>query len=269
MTEANPDNEAMWRMLLVDGYEPMNSTRHILRLLPSNPRCKFCYSPFEGFGSGIARVIYKKTRSRLNPNMCNVCEQAATAHPGGAEIELSLLFADVRGSTTLAERISPSEFSRLMSRFYSIGVQVLAETDALLEKFVGDEVVGLFVPGMAGKDHAAKALHAARHLMQLTGHGSGKEPWLPIGVGIHTGVAFVGAVGGEQGVADITALGDAVNVTARLASRAGPGEILASEAACRAAGLPTAGLEQRDLSLKGRSEPVSVRVLTGNFQPRG
>ena len=83
---------------------------------------------------------------------------------------------------------------------------------------------------------------------------------MPVGVGVHTGVAYVGAVGAGGGVPDITVLGDAVNTAARIASQAGAGELLFSEAARDAAGLPNAGLETRHLSLKGRSEPIDVWV---------
>ena len=80
---------------------------------------------------------------------------------------------------------------------------------------------------------------------------------MPVGVGVHTGTAFVGSIG-SAGVSDITALGDDVNLTARLASIATTGEILITEAARGAAGLATDGLEPSRLDLKGRREPVDV-----------
>ena len=83
-----------------------------------------------------------------------------------------------------------------------------------------------------------------------------------MGIGIHTGIAFVGIVGGDQGnPTDFTALGDNVNITARLASEAGPGEILISEAAYTAAGLTLGQLERRPLTLKGKNESINVWVL--------
>lgn len=98
--------------------------------------------------------------------------------------------------------------------------------------------------------------------MRATGHGEKRGPWLPIGVGVHTGVAFVGTVQGAEGsVNDITALGDNVNVTARLASKAGPGEALISEAAFARADVNLGEVDQRELELKGRNEPILVRAL--------
>ena len=186
----------------------------------------------------------------------------AHKYPGGAEVELSMLFVDVRGSTSLAEQMSPVEFSRLLNRFYKAATDVLVKTDAFIDKFVGDEVIGLYLPLFAGPHHARAAILAAQGLLRITGHGDRSGAWLPIGVGIHTGIAYVGVVSGIEGaITDVTALGDNVNITARLASKAGPGEALISEAAHASAGLNLEGLERRQLELKGKSEPVSVRVL--------
>ncbi len=86
------------------------------------------------------------------------------------------------------------------------------------------------------------------------------DPGLPIGVGVHTGIAFVGSVGAGANV-DLTAMGDPVNVTARLASAAGAGEVFVTVDAALAAQLDESGLERRSLELRGRSEAVSVLVL--------
>jgi adenylate cyclase len=193
--------------------------------------------------------------------MCNVCEQFAHEYQGGAEVEISMLFADVRGSTTLAEGMTPLEFSRLIDRFYKAVTDILIESNAWIEKLIGDEVTGLFVPGFAGQEHARLAVKAAQSVLQVTGHGDPGGPWIPVGVGVHTGLAYVGAVGKEGGIVEITALGDAVNTAARLASNAGLGEILVSEQTWKAAGIETKDSEARRLQLKGRSEAIDVRVL--------
>jgi adenylate cyclase len=194
----------------------------------------------------------------LNRRICRVCVRSAAKKPGGAEIEVSFLFADVRGSTALAERTPPHEFSRLMARFYGAAAEVVDARDGIVDKFVGDEVVALFIPGFAGEDHAADAVAAARELLRETGN-DGAEPWIPIGAAVHTGIAYVGVVG-EGDALDFTALGDPANTTARLAAEAGAGEILVSTAAAAAAGLDTAGLEARTLHLRGRDERVEAWV---------
>ena len=173
-----------------------------------------------------------------------------------------MLFVDIRGSTSMAERMSATEFSRLMGRFYAAATEVLVERDALLDKLVGDEVIGIFMPALAGSAPARQAVEAARELLQATGHGDAGGPWIPVGVGVHTGTAYVGTVTGADGTfSDFTALGDNMNIAARLASNAGPGEALISDAAHAAANLDLGDLEQRQLELKGRSERVGVRVL--------
>jgi len=180
---------------------------------------------------------------------------------GGAEVRLSLLFADVRGATSLSQQLGPSEYTRLMNRFYTAATDALVRSDALIDQFVGDEVIGLYVPGFAGKGHARHAIQGAQESLRATGHDDPAGPWVAVGAGVHPGIAFVGTVGVEGLVTDVRAVGDALNATARLASAAGPGEILISRAACAAAGLNTDGLEQRRLELKGLSAPMDVCVL--------
>ena len=173
-----------------------------------------------------------------------------------------MLFADVRGSTGLAERMSAADFSRLMNRFYAAATDALIKTDAMIDKLVGDEVVGLYIPLLTGPNHARPAVQGAQDLLRATGHGRPGGPWLPVGVGVHTGVVYFGGVSGADGtVSDWTALGDHVNIAARLASQAGPGEALISDAAYAAAGLDLGHLEQRQMELKGKHEVVGVRVV--------
>jgi len=230
----------------------------MLKVLPTDPRCKLCNAPFRGVGRLVAGLLGRQPSAK-NPRFCGYCERIARTYRGGAEVELTLLFTDVRGSTTLAEQMTASEFSRLMNRFYDVATHVLINSDAWIDKLVGDEVIGLYLPFLP--DHAARAVEAARELMRATGQGSHDGPWIPVGVGLHTGTAFVGTVGAADTVTDFTALGDAVNIASRLVAAAAAGEIVMSDAAYAAAGLTGQDLERRELVLKGRTEPVSVRVM--------
>jgi adenylate cyclase len=251
--------EELWYQRLTEGEPSIRHFRHFMRLLPSNPRCKLCNSPFKGWG-GFLMHLMGRDQSRYNPLYCEPCAQFE--HPGGAEVIITMFFADVRGSTSLAERMGALEFSRLINRFYMLATDVLIKTDAMVDRLIGDQVVGLYVTGMAGPEHSRRAIEAAESLLQLTGHREPKGPWLPVGIGVHTGLAFVGVVGGEGGnPKDFTALGDNVNITARLASLAGPGEVLISDAAYDAAGSDLGNLESRQLELKGKHELIGVRVL--------
>ena len=255
-TEQTPEEE--WYKMLTQGEPVPRRLYHLHGLLPTRPRCKLCGSPFKGWG-GFIRHLMGGDQSRYNPRFCEKCK--VFEHPGGAEIPLTMLFADVRGSTTLAEQMNALDFSRLINRFYTIASHVLIQTDAMVDRLMGDEAIGLYIPGFSGSEHPRKAIEAAQELLERTGHRDSKGPWLPVGIGVHTGQAFVGVVGDSEATSDFTALGDNVNITARLASAAGAGEILISEAAYSAANINFGNLEHRQLELKGKREPIDVRVL--------
>jgi adenylate cyclase len=260
--------EEEWAAFLL-GTHPHFEHKSPLRLLPSSPRCKLCAAPFRAPGSLILGRGYKPWPK--NPKICSRCfkglKSVSRACPGpgeegdvgGAEVELSMLFADVRGSSQIARRMPVMEFTQLMNRFYRVSSEVLVEFDAVIEKFVGDEVVGLFIPFMVGREHARRAADAATALLVATGHGSPDGPWVPIGVGVHTGTAFVGIVTTAKGVSDFTALGDPVNIAAHLASQARSGEVLVTAEAAEAAAMSDEGLERRHLELKGH--PVDALVV--------
>jgi adenylate cyclase len=200
--------------------------------------------------------------SPLNRRLCKWCTRAIHKHPGGAEIDVSVLFADIRGSTAMAEQMAPEEFSRLLARFYGTAAEVIDDRDGIVDKFVGDAAVALFIPGFAGSEHARAAIAAARDLLEQT-RNHGQEPWVPVGIGVHTGRSFVGAVG-EGDAKDFTALGDTVNTTARLTDQAGGGEILISADAATAGKLETTGLERRTLELRGKDQTVDAWVVNGS-----
>jgi adenylate cyclase len=270
-SSATPDpapNEEMWRAILL-GTDPRYArTRAWLKHVPSEPRCKMCAAPFGGVGRPLMHLLHRDRWSK-NPRYCGSCFELLHAHHGGAEIEASFLFADVRGSTSLAERVTPTEFRRLLNRFYDTASRVLVDHDAIVDKFVGDEVIGLFIPALAQTAHAARAVEASLALLRATGHDDPAGPWIPIGIGVHTGNAFIGSVG-EPPVTDLTALGDAVNTTARLSSAAATGEVLVTEAAATASGFDTTALERRDLELKGKQDSTPVFVVTvGQRVPAG
>ena len=256
--------EDTWHMFLTTGGDDTeHRKRRIFKKIPASHRCKVCYVPFQGAASNLVRIFSNVRPSNLNPYLCNSCEDFARTHLGGVEIELSLLFADVRGSTKLAENMSPAEFHDLINRFYTVATQVMANTGALIDKIIGDQAAGMYVPGIAGEQHAARAIEAAKEILRDTGHDSPNGPWIPLGIGVHTGTAFVGSVGSESGTSDITVLGDTANTAARFSTSAGIGEILVSESAYQHAGFTSTHTpDQRELKLKGKSEKIIVNVLT-------
>ena len=258
--DPDADTEAFWRDFLTHGDPKERRIRGVFKRIPANPRCALCAAPFRGPGAAMMRMIGKRPSDR-NPGMCNSCFAFMSDHHGGAEIPASFLFADVRGSTTIAEGMSATDFRALLDRFYGVASTVVFEHDGMVDKFVGDELIAMFFPLLAGPDHQAAAIATGEALLRATGHGDPDGPWCPLGAGVHTGPAWVGAVGDAQHT-ELTALGDTVNTTSRLAAAAGAGEILVSADAAVAAGLEP-GLPRRSLDLKGKSgttEVVSLRV---------
>ena len=166
-----------------------------------------------------------KAPSVHNPTVCSSCFTFLASHHGGAEIEVTMLFADIRGSTALAETMSPVAFRDLMDRFYTVATAVVFDHDGTVDKFVGDELIATFIPLLSGDDHAKHGVAAAMALLRATGHADPDGPWVPIGGGLHTATTWFGAVGHGSHV-ELTAVGDPMNTTARLASVAAAGEIL-------------------------------------------
>jgi adenylate cyclase len=231
--------------------------RFISSPIPGEPRCFECNRPLSGFGGWLL----KAHPSSFSPRLCQTCEQTIREQEAGAEVVVSLLFADVRGSTSLAEKYPTTEFKELIKRFYQTTSQVLIAHNAMVNRLMGDQVIGLFAPRFAGSDHAKAAIRTALDLLRATGHSEPQGPWIPVGIGVHTGLAYVGAVGTRDGVNEITVLGSAPNLAARLSSQAADGEILVSEAAARSGSLMLENTERRELTLKGIDNPVGTFLI--------
>ena len=256
-----PKDEEFWRRFLEEGGDTWKGIgRRVLKRIPSDPRCRMCASPFQGPGAPFMRLIGKRP-SEANPNWCTSCLDFMSKHHGGAEIIGAMLFADIRGSTALAEQMSPAEYHALLDRFFTTATSVVFNHDGFVDKFVGDELVALFFPLLTGERFVARAVATSQDLLRATGHADPGGPWVPVGAGVHTGMAWFGVVG-EGSHVELTAVGDTVNVAARLASLAAAGEVLVSAAAAEAADLDRA-LPRRTLELKGKelaTDVVSVRI---------
>jgi adenylate cyclase len=242
--------------------------RRIMRHVPHGPNCKLCAAPFEGPGGAILRHV-GFARFSGNPSICSSCIKGLNKIGVlGAEIRVSLMFADIRGSTTIGERLSPTEFRAFLDRFYQLSSKSVLDNDGIVDKFVGDEVIGLFFTGISGAEHTAAAIRAAQALLDAVGgtDASDRGP-IPVGAAVHTGDAFVGSTGAGGAVNDFTALGDVVNTTARLASAAAAGELLVSKDAGRAANLDFGSLKQRTLTVRGRADTVEVVSLRSARTP--
>ena len=248
-----------WFWFSTNAFAVDKRLRRIMRFLPHDPRCKFCNAPFQGVGGLVVRALFGKQRSALNPRYCNLCEIASQEFPGGAEVEMSMLFIDIRGSTALSEKLSPTEFSQVINRFYAAATKVIIEEDGLVEKLAGDEVAAFWGAGFAGRDYIERTVNVAQKLLRVM-----ELQKIPVGIGVHAGIAYFGAMGTTEGLTEISAKGDEVNTAARLASKAAAGEIIVSEQALQKAHMDGSQLESRSLELKGISETVQVRVMRGS-----
>lgn len=254
--------DEQWRQTLSGELEGLERIKTLFRRIPAAPRCKLCQAPFTGLGGALLRFTPWR-RWRANSTLCTVCTGSLDEVVGGAEIEATFLFADIRGSTGLAEHLRPAEYNAILQRFYRICATAVDENGGLVDKYLGDGVVAFFVPAFSGRGGpTASAIRAGQGMLAGSAGADGRNS-IPVGVGIHTGLAYVGVMGQDDGQLDFTGVGDVVNIAARLGSVAAAGELLVSETSAEKANLPTDGLEHRVLQLKGREEPVSVVVLTG------
>lgn len=254
--------DASFKAVLTGEHTGLRRARPYFKRIPTSPRCKLCLAPFGGPGGAIMRH-FGFARFPANPALCQNCiGWFRKVGVSGAVIPVTLLFADVRGSTGIGERLAPADFHAFLSGFYRLASKAILDHDGLVDKLVGDEIIGLFFGGITGRDHAAAAIAAGLELLERVGRpGASPMGAIPVGAGVHTGDAFVGTTGPEDAVDDFTALGDPVNTTARLASSAAAGELLVSVVAADMAGRPTEGLERRTLDVRGRHEPIEVIVL--------
>ena len=174
--------------------------------------------------------------------------------------ELSVLFVDVRGFTSLSEKLSPTELVRMLNRFYDLATQVVVGLDGTLDKMVGDQVMAFFGAPFQVDDHARRAIRAALSIVAgVEAMATGSDA-LHVGGGVGTGEVLMGNVGAGE-VRDFTVIGDVVNTASRLQGAAGPGEVLVMEETYGPVAARFPGSPQRSLNLKGKSEPLVVRVL--------
>ena len=145
----------------------------LMRHLPGDPRCAMCRAPYGGVGGRIMGR-FGFAPSRKNPRLCSPCFEKAPM--GGVEMEVGILFADVRGFTSLAERQSPDAVAALLNRFYATAVDVLCR-HAIIDKLVGDQVMALYLPGVFPGQPAEHMVADARALLVASGYLE-EQPWV-------------------------------------------------------------------------------------------
>jgi len=241
-------------------YERLKTfNRTLYGILPGDPRCFECNLPLSGAGANLIGPLGLRA-STFSPQLCSWCESSIRKSEGGAEVELTMMFADVRDSTTMAEIIGITEFRKMIQRFYKVSTDIILQNYGMVNRLMGDQVIGLFVPRFSGRNHAQAAVDVALELLRATGHQGG-DPWAPVGVGIHTGPAYVGTVGHGDSVNEIAVLGSEANLAARISAAAAQGEVMISQAAMARAEPAGERVESQELKLKGIEQPVPVHVV--------
>jgi adenylate cyclase len=193
--------------------------------------------------------------SRKNPRICARCIEHAPE--GGAVVPVTVLFADVRGYTSLCEQLAPAEVTEFVNRLYETASSVLLAQEGLLGQVAGDEVEGLFVPGLAGARYREKAVEAARSLVRAVRYADSPAGTLEVGIGVASGEEFVGNVAGG-GYKDFAAVGDVTNTAARLTSEARNSEIVVDAETYEAVARAYPDADCQRLVLKGKQELVEA-----------
>jgi class 3 adenylate cyclase len=182
---------------------------------------------------------------------------------GGSLVDVTALFADLRGFTTFSEGVQPAEIVTMLNRYHGVAVPCILDNGGTVVQFVGDALLALFNAPARQPDHAVRAVRAALAMQRAVEGIAAEHPtWPRLRIGLNTGPALVGNIGSET-LRGFNAMGDAVNVAARLQGLAEPGRIVIGEATLRAVG-DALGVEPLgDLTVKGRQQPVRAYVVAG------
>jgi adenylate cyclase len=276
-TEDSGFNRELWHTIFAVGHPALIGKQREFRAQGEPPRCRLCLAPF-GPNPEFRGTPDQPGPSNRNPRYCSLCDGFIRENPGGAKVRLSMVFADVRDSTKLAEELELQEYVRRMNRFYADTTGVFVDTDGFMMDVVGDEVFALYPTGFSGVSEADEGVaddqelvkrrervdagKAAEAASRLAAISKGKGGTFSFGLGVHTAEVYIGTVrGAEEGIFDVRVWGPEVIKTARLSSVARGGEAFLTDATCTAAGLDVTQLERRELELKGLSANVGIRVV--------
>lgn len=218
--------------------------------------------------SGAISVVYRGFGIKRSPRNPNICTRCSTHVEEGRLVEISVLFADLSSFTELTQDLGAEKTHEVVDAFLRMATDVLVKHGAFIDKYVGDAVMALFNVPLRQEDHAQRAVAAAAELnTALQDLGARFELTLQASTGVATGHARVGKLGSDDSK-DYTAIGDVVNLAARLQSKAGAGEILISEESYNKApeAFPDAKAEQA--TLKGFRDPVRAYRLHGGAGSR-
>jgi adenylate cyclase len=227
-------------------------------------QCSLCGTMLSGALSAVYRTFGIK-RSPRNPNICTRC---STHVEEGRMVEISVLFADLSSFTEMTHDLGAEKTHAVVDAFLRMATEVLVKHGAFIDKYVGDAVMALFNVPIRHDDHALRAVSAATELSAaLKTLGANFSLDLKASIGIATGFARVGRLGSDDSK-DYTAIGDVVNLAARLQGKASAGEVLISQESFAKLPADFGEAKSEQVALKGFREPVTVYRLRGNQATR-
>lgn len=186
---------------------------------------------------------------------------------GGTRKNVTLMFVDIRGFTPLSERIEPEEVIQVLNEYLDLCTQAVFRFEGTLDKFIGDGVMAIFGAPIPFADHPERAVRAALEMKKgsaaLAEQLTEKYGYsVSFGIGLNTGDAVIGNIGAKNRL-DYTAIGDTVNMAARLESNAKPGQILISQSTYDLVKDKFEIASLGEIKVKGKEKPVVVYQVTG------
>ena len=181
---------------------------------------------------------------------------------GGNEQEVTVMFADIRGFTSLTERSAARDVVVLLNEYFDRMVEVIFHHDGILDKFIGDAIMALWGPPTSKPDDASKAFRAAiamqkeLFLLNQEREKRGENP-IEIGIGLASGICVAGNIGARRRM-EYTVIGDAVNLSSRLSSIADAGEVICDAETFKRVGSPSDAIELPPTQVKGKEKPVKL-----------
>ena len=207
-------------------------------------------------------LVLSNFQRYFSPDLAKqIAEHGEQVKLGGQKRDVVILFSDIRGFTSMSEKMEPDDVALLLREYFTEMVEIIFRHGGTLDKFIGDAIMALWGAPFASEDDADKAMRAAidmqRKLVELNQHWAQTgKPSVQIGIGINFGQVFAGNIGSEQRL-EYTVLGDAVNTASRLCSKAGKGEIIISEPLHTRLKFPPQVEAREPLELKGKSQRVA------------
>jgi PAS domain S-box-containing protein len=202
------------------------------------------------------RMVSPAVIRQINPNGLAL---------GGKRVEVTVLFADIRGFTSYSETQTPEQLVSVLNRYLAAGAEAVLEEEGTVDKFLGDAVMAWFNAPIPQPDHTLRAVRTALKLRERIAHlhaALPPEAQLAFGIGIHTGEAVLGLIGTEKRL-EYTAIGDSVNITKRLQENAARNQIVISQAAYEHVRREIIAQPMEALSVKGKRESLQVYEVLG------